>query len=153
MTLEECSRRAWENGGFGVGDLSYYNKGLVAGLVLDAAIRSRTRGAKSLDDVMRALYRRYRMPNRGYAEDGLLASIAEVGGADMAPLYRILTQTTYDVPYGMLSGIGLGLDAGGEVVAPNGGADPRLKALYRGWLGRVERVVEQGQPEPDRGRH
>ncbi|MFX8965111.1 hypothetical protein ABTN15_20210, partial [Acinetobacter baumannii] len=42
VTLEECSRRAWENGGIGVGDLSYYNKGLVAGLLFDAAIRART---------------------------------------------------------------------------------------------------------------
>jgi predicted metalloprotease with PDZ domain len=36
--------------------VSYYDKGAILGLLLDLEIRKRTNGAKSLDDVLRALY-------------------------------------------------------------------------------------------------
>jgi hypothetical protein len=39
--------------------ISYYTKGSLVGLLLDAAIRRRTGGAKSLDDVMRLAPQRY----------------------------------------------------------------------------------------------
>jgi predicted metalloprotease with PDZ domain len=39
--------------------VSYYAKGSLIGLALDLTIRSETDGKKSLDDVMRALWRRY----------------------------------------------------------------------------------------------
>lgn len=107
VTLEECSRRAWENGGIGVGDLSYYNKGLVAGLLFDAAIRARTGGKRSLDDVMRLMFDRYRLPQPGYSEDGILEAMNEVAGSDLGPMYHRICQTTAEMPYEALAGIGL----------------------------------------------
>ncbi len=38
ITLADCSRNAWENGGFGVGDLDFYSKGFMVGAILDASI-------------------------------------------------------------------------------------------------------------------
>lgn len=107
VTLEEASRRAWENGGMGVGDLSYYNKGLVAGLIFDAVIRSATDGQKSLDDVMRLMYKKYKLPNPGYQEDDILKALNEVSGRDLSELYHSMVQTTNEMPYDLLAGIGL----------------------------------------------
>ena len=71
----------WMNSG-----VSYYLKGELVGLVLDLAIRDRTRGRKSLDDVMRALYERYPFNGPGIPEphmggkDGWREAIEDVTG-------------------------------------------------------------------------
>jgi predicted metalloprotease with PDZ domain len=106
-TLEEAGLEAWENGSMGTGDLSYYTKGSVAGLVLDAAIRSRTQGKKSLDDVMRLLFSRHRLPNPGFEEGGLLKAINEVSGHDLSEVYRQVVQSTQEMPYEELQALGL----------------------------------------------
>lgn len=107
LTAEECSKKTWENGGFGVGDLSYYTKGLLIGFVLDSAIRNATAGQKSLDDVMRTLYARYRLPKPGFGEDDLRKTINEVAGKDLSSLYERLARSTQELPYEELSSIGL----------------------------------------------
>ena len=109
MTVEECSREAWQNGFGNVGDLSYYNKGLVAGLIFDAVIRSQTGGVKTLDDVMRTLFERYRLPKPGFDEDALRTTISDVAGADLGPLYDRMIRSTQEMPYSELARLGLRL--------------------------------------------
>ncbi len=46
--------------------ISYYDKGGVLGVLLDLEIRRHSRGTKSLDDVMRYLYREFYKQNRNY---------------------------------------------------------------------------------------
>lgn len=137
-TLEEASWNAWENGGFGIGDLSYYNKGLLAGLLFDAAIRSATNGAKSLDDVMRLLYSRHKLPNPGYEEDEILAIMNEVAGTDLAKLYKRIAQSTEELPYDVLLPMGLRVVQQGErsVLEPDPAAGPKAASLLSGWLAR-----------------
>lgn len=106
-TVEEVSRETWEHGGFGVGDLSYYNKGLVTGLLLDAQIRAATRGAKSLDDVMRLLDQRHRLPKPGYDEDGIKSAVNEIAGKDLSAKYELMVRSTKELPYEDLAAIGL----------------------------------------------
>ncbi len=133
LTLADCSRQAWENGGFGVGDLSYYTKGLVAGLIFDAAIRAKTDGKKSLDDVMRLLFDRYRLPNAGYPEDGILKAINEVAGTDLSNLYQQIVYSTREMPYELLGYIGMELDPQGNLrLKPD--ADAAALKLREGWL-------------------
>jgi predicted metalloprotease with PDZ domain len=112
-TVEDASRAVWEHGGFSLGDLDYYNKGLLSGLIFDAKIREVTQGKKSLDDVMRLMYAKYRLPNPGYGENGIKEAINAVAGVDLSPLYDKLIRSTYELPYDVLQGIGL------EVVRPN----------------------------------
>ena len=50
--------------------VSYYAKGSLAALSLDLTIRLETKGATSLDDVMRALWNRVRRPGRRRSRDG-----------------------------------------------------------------------------------
>jgi predicted metalloprotease with PDZ domain len=108
-TVEDASRAVWEDGGFDLGDLDYYNKGLLAGLIFDSEIRKATHGEKSLDDVMRLMFREYRLPNPGYDEDGILRAINEVAGVDMTPLYDSVIRGTGELPYVDLRAIGLDL--------------------------------------------
>lgn len=120
LTLEDCSKQCWEHGGFSVGDLDYYNKGLVAGLVFDAAIRSTAEGKKSLDDVMRLMWAKYRLPNPGFEEDGVLKALNEVAGKDLGGLYRRIVQSTEEVPFGGLQAIGLRVREPGKPCADVG---------------------------------
>lgn len=106
-TLEDACKQTWESGGFGFADLDYYNKGCVAGFVFDAAIRGASN--KSLDDVMRSLYSKYRLPNSGYEEDGLRMEINSISGTDLSDVYTTTIRSTKEVPYDVLSGIGLRL--------------------------------------------
>lgn len=135
-TLADASRLAWDNGGFGIGDMSFYTKGFVVGLILDAAIRTQTEGKRSLDDVMRLMFERHRLPKPGYAEDGILKAINEVSGKDMTALYQRLVFSTASVPYDLLAGIGLRWDAENsrlvKIPVPPSEAASRLEA----WLQR-----------------
>jgi predicted metalloprotease with PDZ domain len=61
--------------------ISYYLKGSLVALLLDLEIRARTAGARSLDDVMRALFRRYPADGPGFAEaDGFRDTVEAVVG-------------------------------------------------------------------------
>ncbi|MGL1465756.1 hypothetical protein ACSTI9_00025, partial [Vibrio parahaemolyticus] len=68
------------------------------------AIRARTGGKRSLDDVMRLMFDRYRLPQPGYSEDGILEAMNEVAGSDLGPMYHRICQTTAEMPYEALAG-------------------------------------------------
>ncbi len=60
--------------------VSYYVKGSLVALCLDLLIRDKTRGRKSLDDVMRALWRRHGLTGAGLEEDGIERLAEEAAG-------------------------------------------------------------------------
>ena len=113
-SLAEASRGAWEGDSEGMGDLSYYNKGQLAGWILDAEIRKLTDGKKSLDDVMRYMYDKYHLPLSGYPENGILLAVNAVSGHDLTTLYNKLIYTTDDLPYQDLEDIGIRVDTPGN---------------------------------------
>ncbi|RYG81394.1 M61 family peptidase, partial [bacterium] len=98
MTVEDASSQAWENGGFGVQDFSYYTKGLLAGLVFDVRLRARSNGKVSLDDAMRTLYKSGALPKPGFADGEIRRVLIELGGADMAALYDATIRGKGQVP-------------------------------------------------------
>ncbi len=121
MTLEAVCYNTWEDSGFGgYGDLSFYNMGLVAGFVMDAAIRHETGGKKSLDDVMRIAYDRYALPQAGFEEGALHDLVVEVGGEKLGPIYDTLTRSAgKPLPYEEIENLGLRLTIPGkEYVEP-----------------------------------
>lgn len=113
ITLEDVSRKAWENGGFGVGDISYYTKGLVVGLLMDAHLRGQSKGKQSLDDLMRTLYSQHALPNPGFEEDGLLKLFVLMQPKESDALYRQMMQTKGPLPYQLLENLGLRLQQPG----------------------------------------
>ncbi len=91
-SLEEASFDAWikfyrpdENSSNS--SISYYLKGGVVALLLDLTIRARSEGARSLDDVMRLLWRRYGARGVGFADEDVQAIFEEAAGLSLADFF------------------------------------------------------------------
>ena len=77
--------------------VSYYQKGSIVGLALDLTIRNTTGGKKSLDDVMRALWRDYGKKEIGVPE-GLIEAIAsQVAGVDLSAFFATAVYGKTDI--------------------------------------------------------
>jgi predicted metalloprotease with PDZ domain len=88
--------------------VSYYPKGETIGIVLDLLIRGRTRGAKSLDDVMRQMYKRfylespkatYYLRGRGYTGEDFERVATEVAGFDLHDFFERHVRRAETPPY------------------------------------------------------
>ncbi|WP_404339536.1 M61 family metallopeptidase [Sphingomonas sp. MMS12-HWE2-04] len=129
QSLAQASYETWEDGPFGRKDddfnktISYYDKGPVVGFMLDLAIRHATANRRSLDDVMRALYRDYyQRLGRGFTEREFRATCEAIAGTSLADLFAYV-DTTADPDYARYFGYaGLAVDM-------------RPHALPGGWLG------------------
>ena len=77
--------------------VSYYQKGAIVGLSLDLTIRHRTLGAKSLDDVMRALWVNYGRKGVGVPEGGVEALTKEIAGLDLGDFFASAVHGTADI--------------------------------------------------------
>src|SRR6185503_19197746 len=92
QSLEESSFDAWiklyrpdENSPNST--ISYYLKGGVVALLCDLEIRSRTRGERSLDDVMRLLWKRHGAPGIGFHDDDAQKLFEEGSGLDLGAFF------------------------------------------------------------------
>jgi predicted metalloprotease with PDZ domain len=95
--------------------VSYYAKGALVALCIDLTIRSRTRGRRSLDDVMRLMWQRFGRDfdreGRGLGEEEFPALVREAAGVDLARELRAWAQGTGELPLGrLLQGFGVKLD-------------------------------------------
>ena len=141
MSAESSSFHAWfydrspqmQETNFANTTFSYYNKGALLGMLLDLEIRSQTHGAKSLDDVMRLMYRKfyegpatsYYLRGRGYTERDLLDAVQQVSGADFSSFFQQYVAGTAPLPYNeILAKAGLALH-----VATSPHEPPSLGAL------------------------
>ncbi|MEJ2528995.1 MAG: PDZ domain-containing protein [Gammaproteobacteria bacterium] len=105
QTVQESSFDAWikfykqdENAPNSI--VSYYTKGALIALSLDLTIRRATSGAKSLDDLMRALGLRYGKPDIGVGEADIETLAAEVTGLDLTEFFDQALRSTDDLPLG-----------------------------------------------------
>ena len=105
QTLEQASYETWSDGPFGrTGDevnktISYYDKGPVVGMLFDFKIRQVTKNKKSLDDVMRFLYKEYyQKKKRGFTEEELKSAFETVAGTSLNEEYEYVT-TTKEIDY------------------------------------------------------
>lgn len=126
--------------------VSYYAKGSLVGLALDLTIRSGTRGKKSLDDVMRALWVRYGRDfytsegGQGVTEAGLDALLDEVAGFPLKRFLDRYVQGTDDLPLAdLLAPFGVGVQANGKksklslgARTSKDGQDCKLSAIVEG---------------------
>ena len=78
--------------------ISYYTKGEVIGFLLDAQIRAASKGAKSLDDVMRLAFSRY-SGARGFTPDDFRRTASEVAGTDLSTWFHRALETTDELDY------------------------------------------------------
>ena len=101
----QASYETWSDGPFGrTGDavnktISYYDKGPVVGLLLDFKIRHVTANRKSLDDVMRVLYKKYYLKKkRGFTEDEFRQVCEQIAGVSLAEVFEYVS-TTKEIDY------------------------------------------------------
>ena len=109
QTVAESSFDAWtkyyrqdENAPNAI--VSYYAKGSLVALLLDLIIRRDTRGRRSLDDVMRALWRRYgrqfysAQGGFGVEDHELENLFDEVTGLTLKSIFDLAVRSTRDLP-------------------------------------------------------
>lgn len=75
---------------------NYYGNGSIAALCMDLAVRSATKGERSLDDVLRHLFSTTYGQARGLTEGDVWAAFASIGGEPTAELARRLVEQPFD---------------------------------------------------------
>ena len=81
--------------------ISYYQKGMLASMIIDLEIIKRTNGKKKLDDVMRLLYTEYyKTKKRGFTEDEFVKALETVAGSSFTELLQNMVYTTNPIEYG-----------------------------------------------------
>ncbi len=103
QTVEESSFDAWiklykqdENAPNAI--VSYYTKGALVALALDLILRRDTRNARSLDDVLHVLWKRYGETGVGVPERGIEQVAEEVSGLDLGAFFDLALRDTQDLP-------------------------------------------------------
>jgi predicted metalloprotease with PDZ domain len=79
--------------------ISYYAKGALVALLLDLEIRRRTGNARSLDDLMRALWAESGAPDVGFAPGRVEALASEIAGSDLGPLFDQWLRSTAELSF------------------------------------------------------
>jgi predicted metalloprotease with PDZ domain len=119
--------------------VSYYAKGALAALALDLTLRHETRGRTSLDDVMRALWRRFGKTGIGIGDDDVQRIAEELSGLDLEQFFAQTIHGTRDIPLvKLLAPFGISL-AWEKAKTPalgvkigNEGHEVRLATVYDG---------------------
>jgi predicted metalloprotease with PDZ domain len=124
QTLEQASLSVGRSSNSGIGGdrsrtISYYDKGPIVGLLLDARIRRATDDVRSLDDGMRLAIARYSGAT-GYTPEQFRAAMSEVAGTDLSAFFRSTVASTDELDYAEM------LDWFGLRFAEPGSADPAL---------------------------
>ena len=115
QSLAESSFTAWnkfykqdENSPNAI--VSYYQKGALAALCLDLAIRSKSSGRHTLDSVMQQHYRDWLDTRQGIPEKQWQARCQAFTGLDLEDFFQTTLYTTTDLPLAeLLATIGIGL--------------------------------------------
>ncbi len=119
MSAEEASFDAWikyyrpdENSVNS--QISYYDKGELLGMMLDLEIRQLSKNAKSLDDVMRALYNDFFKQGRNYTPADFQKICETAAGASLDQFFTRYVRGTDELPYNeFLAAAGLQLNTTG----------------------------------------
>jgi len=134
QTVAESSWDAWikfyrqdENAPNAI--VSYYGKGSLVALCADLLIRGRTGGRRSLDDVMRALWRRYGRPGIGVPEDGVERLAEEVTGVRLRAFFDRALRSTAELPLEpLLATVGVEMEVRAAESATDRGGRPAAKS-------------------------
>ena len=79
--------------------ISYYSKGEVVGLLMDLEIAQATKGTKSLDDVMKAMYLQGKTLKRGYTDAEFKAMVEKISGKSFTDFWAKYVNGTHPVEF------------------------------------------------------
>ncbi len=117
-SLEEASFDAWikyyrpdENAINN--QISYYDKGDLVNFLLDVEIRTASKGAKSLDDVLRHLYNEFYKKSRNYTPEDYQKAAEMMAGTSLDGFFSKYVRGREEIDFdGILGGVGLRLNEG-----------------------------------------
>lgn len=113
--------------------VSFYDKGALVNLLLDVEIRARTGNGKSLDDVMRELYRRFPLSGPGFTGDDLLVILHDLTASDFGPFFADYVSGTKPMPVAeALDQLGLEMKRGAKKDAEKDEASEGPEEAYTG---------------------
>lgn len=98
--------------------ISYYSKGEVIGILMDLEIINATKGAKSLDDVMKAMYLQCKTLKRGYTDAEFKAIVEKISGISFTNFWAKYVNGVDDAEYVKYLGYA-GVDVTTENATPN----------------------------------
>nr|WP_199158308.1 PDZ domain-containing protein [Pedobacter sp. ASV2] len=98
--------------------ISYYNKGEVIGVLMDLEIINATKGAKSLDDVMKAMYLQCKTLKRGYTDAEFKAMVEKISGISFTNFWAKYVNGVDDAEYVKYFGYA-GVDVSTENATPD----------------------------------
>lgn len=79
--------------------VSYYDKGAIVAAMLDLEIRRVSRGARSLDDVMRQLYTEYALKNRNYTPADFQRAAEQAAGTSLEQFFTRYVRGRDEIAY------------------------------------------------------
>lgn len=99
LSVAESSIDTWLDGytpGIPWRKVSIYTEGALLAFITDQRIRQATSNLKSLDDVMRKMYERFGMQQKGYSERDYQNLLEELSGSDFSDIFNHLIHTPND---------------------------------------------------------
>ncbi|GAB4462814.1 MAG: PDZ domain-containing protein [Armatimonadaceae bacterium] len=99
VNLETASLKAWEGRSEGFGGLSYYNKGLVVGLLLDIEMRRRSGNKAGADDVLKVLLKQAKSTGKGFSEGEIERQAKQLAGVDLTSFFNRSLRSTDELDY------------------------------------------------------
>ncbi|HKS29024.1 MAG TPA: PDZ domain-containing protein [Pyrinomonadaceae bacterium] len=158
QSLEESSFDAWikyyrpdENSVNS--QVSYYDKGAIVGAMLDLEIRRASKDARSLDDVMRALYEEFYRKERNYTPEDFQGLAERMAGAKLDSFFTRYVRGREEIDFNsILNHAGLYLDTSGTSTGRAATERPYFGAtLYMNDNRLMVRNVRAGTPAYDQG--
>lgn len=144
QSLVQSSFNTWDEGPFGNRgkgpdrSISYYEKGPVVGLILDLSIRNSTGNERSLDDVMRYLYREYyQKRKRGFTDAEFQQACETIAGTSMMREFEYV-YTTKEIDYSTYLSYA-GLKA--EITRDKNNGRKRLHVIRKEALGPMQQKI------------
>jgi len=142
--------------------VSYYSKGSLVALCLDLLVRQHSKGRRSLDHVMRALWKRYGRKLVGVPEGGIQHVAEQVSGANLDRFFQSAVYGTADLPLSrLLKQVGVALqlrpaesmsDRGGKAASGKAGsaskrADLHIRTRASGNEVKITHVLDGGSAQ------
>jgi predicted metalloprotease with PDZ domain len=99
VTLEESSLKVWEgkSESEGFGGLSYYNKGMVVGLLLDIEMRRASNNTVGLVDLLKALVEQAKTTHQGFSDGEIERVAAKLCGRDLSVFFARALRSTEEL--------------------------------------------------------
>ena len=119
-----------------------YGGGMFVGISQDIIIRNATSNQKSIDNLLRGLYKKYGGSNQSYSIEELISEMSELSGIDQTDFFKTYVFGTKKIPiedYLTMAGLNAQIDQGSLKIFMNEKVNQDQKNLINGMFGKLNR--------------